>query len=108
MQYGTRLSIYPRMERWAKENTKLSTQPITSIKGWPYYISRHITINAQRYGGKIMEEWTYKKFTREEMEKLFNLAAKLPSEPDCLENPKGHKHPDWIEDQEFLDNQRWQ
>jgi len=55
-----------------------------------------------------MEEWTYKKFTREEMEKLFNLAAKLPSEPDCLENPKGHKHPDWIEDQEFLDNQRWQ
>ena len=47
-----------------------------------------------------MTEWTYKKFTPEEMEKLFNLAAKLPSDPDRLENPKGHDSIGAIEDEE--------
>ena len=26
---------------------------------------------------------------------------------DCLENPKGHKHPDWIEQEESLSLQRY-
>ena len=46
-------------------------------------------------------EWTYKKFTAEEMEKLFNLAAKLPSDPDRLENPKGHDYIGKLEDEEY-------
>jgi hypothetical protein len=27
---------------------------------------------------------------------------------DCLNNPKRHKHHDWIEEQEYLDEQRWE
>ena len=48
----------------------------------------------------MTEGWNYKKFTPEEMEKLFNLAAKLPSDPDRLENPKGHDYIGAIEDEE--------
>ena len=46
------------------------------------------------------EVWQIKHIDAAEMARLFNLAQKLPSDPDCLENPKGHKHPDWIEQEE--------
>lgn len=49
----------------------------------------------------MSDQWTYKKFTADEMEKLFNLAAKLPADPDRLENPKGHDYIGKLEDEEY-------
>ena len=34
---------------------------------------------------------------------LWDAFAALPPAPDCLENPKHHRHPDWIEQWEDLE-----
>ena len=46
------------------------------------------------------EVWQIKHIDAAEMARLFNLAQKLPSDPDCLENPKGHDYIGKLEDEE--------
>jgi hypothetical protein len=40
--------------------------------------------------------------------KLRKYLDSIQVNDDCLGNPKRHKHPDWIEEQEYLDEQRWE